>query len=256
MLAISIILSAHSVSAGYIRLDTEVTSVVEKEELKVSITLTNRGNEPAYNLQGEIDTGDNPRPITKKAELAVGESYRVVSLLDLNPEKPGSYPLIVTLSYRDGNGHPFSSLTCTTFAYKNDPLPLLFGQIEAITFSRKAVLTLRLNNLDERELKTSTRLVVPRDITAEGEAQECHLPPRGKSSLLFHVNNFNALPGSRYPIFCVTEFEKGARHHTEISRGSISITEWDFFEEYRYYLVALIIILLIFFILLQFTRKR
>jgi len=255
MLAISIVLSAHSVFAGYIRLDTEVTSVVKKERLKVSITLTNRGNEGAYNLQGEIETGDNSMPITKKEELAVNESYRIVSLLDLDPGKPGSYPLTVKVYYRDGNGHPFSSVTCTTFVYEKEPLPLIFGQTEPITFSRKAVLTLTLNNLDETELKTSTRLVVPNEVTAEGGAQECLVPPRSKASLLFHIKNFSALAGSTYPIFCVTEFERGEKHHTEISRGSLSINEWDFFEEYRNYLVALIIVLLIFFILLQFVKR-
>jgi hypothetical protein len=255
MTVILIVFSAHWVFAGYIRLDTEVTSVVEKGELKVSITLTNRGNEAAYNLQGEIDTGGNPVPIGKKEELAIDESCRVVSLLDLSPGKPGSYPLTVTVSYRDSNGHPFSSVTCTTFVYEKEPLPLIFGQIEAITFSRKAALTLTLNNLDETELATSTRLVVPREVTAEGEAQECLVPPRSKTSLLFHVKNFNALAGSTYPIFFVTEFEKGEEHHTEISQGSISVSEWNFFEEYRYYLVALIILLLFFFILLQFVKR-
>jgi hypothetical protein len=254
-LALLIVLSAHSVLAGYIRLDTEATSVVEGERLKVSITLTNSGNEPAYNLQGEIETGDKRIPITEKKELAVNESYRVEPFLDLKPEKPGSYPLIVTFYYRDSNRHLFSSITCTTFAYEKEPLPLIFGQLEPVTFSRKARLRLRLNNLGERELKTSTRLVVPKEVTAEGEAKECLVPSRGKSSLLFHVKNFCALPGSRYPVFCVTEFERREMHHTTISQGSISIIERDFFEEYRNYLVALIIVLLIFFILLQFVKR-
>jgi hypothetical protein len=255
MLAICIVLSAHSVFAGYIRLDTEVTSVVEKEGLKVSITLTNRGDEPAYDLQGETETGDKHMPIRDKEELAVNETYSVESLLDLDPGKPGSYPLIVTVSYRDGNGHPFSSVTCTTFAYEKEPLPRIFGQIKPATFSRKAELTLTLKNLDKNELRTSTRLIVPREVTAEGEAKECLVPPRSEESLHFHVKNFSALPGSRYPIFSVTEFDKGEMHHTEISQGSIFITEWDFFEEYRNYLVALITVLLIFFILLQFVKR-
>lgn len=256
VLAICIVLLAHSVFAGYIRLDTEVTDVIEKEGLMVSITLTNRGNESAYKLRGEIESGDDLIPIGMKEELTVNESYRVESLLDLNPGKPGSYPLIVTVYYRDSNGHPFSSITCTTFAYEREPLPLIFGQLKPVTFSRKGELRLRLNNLDEKELKTSTRLIVPKEVKAEGEIKECLVPPRGESSLLFQVKNFSALAGSTYPVFCVTEFERGERHHTEISRGSISIIERDFFEEYRYYLVALIIVLLIFFILFQFVKRE
>ncbi|MEA3471263.1 MAG: hypothetical protein U9R24_06075 [Thermodesulfobacteriota bacterium] len=255
MLALLIVLSAHSVFAGYIRLDTEVTSVVEKGGLKVSISLKNRGNEPAYNLQGEIETGDKRTSIKKKKELAVNESYRVESLLGLDPVKPGTYPLTVTVYYTDINQHPFSAVTCTIFVYEKETLPLIFGQIEPVTFSRKAALTLRLNNLDETGLKTSTRLVVPREVTTEGETKECLVPARGASSLLFHVKNFGALPGSTYPVFCVTQFERGGRHHTAISRGSISISEWDFFKEYRNYIFALVIILLFFFIVLQIVLQ-
>jgi hypothetical protein len=255
LVALLIVFSAYPVIAGYIRLDTEVTSVVEKKWLKVSIALKNSGNEPAYNLQGEIETGNIRMPITKKEELAVNESYRVESLLVLDLEKPGSYPLTVTVYYTDSNRHPFSSVTCTTFTYQKDPLPLIFGLLEPVTFSRKADITLTLKNLDETGLRTSTRLVVPREVTTEGEAKECLVPPRSETSLLFHVKNFSALAGSTYPVFCVTEFERGDEHHTAISRGSIFISEWDFFEEYRNYLVALIIILLVFFIVLQFGKR-
>lgn len=255
MCALLIVLSTHSVFAGYIRLNTGVMGVVEGEKLKVAITIENRGNEPAYDLQSEIETGDKRMPIRTKKELAVNETYSVESLLDLDPQKPGTYPLTATVYYRDSNRHPFSSVTCTSFVYEREPLPRIFGQIKPATFSRKAELTLTLKNLDKNELKTSTRLIVPREVTTRGETKECLVPPRSEESLHFHVKNFSALPGSRYPVFCVTEFEKGGMHHTEISRGSIFITEWDFFEEYRDCLVALIIILLLFFILLQFVKR-
>jgi hypothetical protein len=255
MLALLIVLSAHSVFAGHIRLDTGVTCGVENEKLKVSITLTNRGNEPAYNLQCEIKTGDKGTPTTGKEELTVDESYRVESLIDLDLKKPGTYPLTVTIYYTDRNRHPFSSVTCTTFVYEKEPLPRIFGQIKPATFSRKAILTLTLTNLDETELKTSTRLVVPREVTVEDGAKECVVPPRSDTSLRFHVKNFSALPGSTYPVFCITEFERGEKHHTAISQGSVSIIKRNFIKEYRDYLVALIVILLIFFIALQFVTR-
>lgn len=241
-------------SASYISLRTTVDTKVDKNILKVLVSAVNKGDESAYNVQAELRVADKKVLAQKRQELRVDATYKAIAEFKLDLKRPGQYPLIVVLHYTDANQYPFSALSVPTFIYKEERAGELFSQLSSAKFTQNGAVRLVLKNMGEAEVRAISRLVVPRELTAEKSRAEALLSPRSKKRLYFEVENFSALAGSSYQVFALTEYEKEGIHYTVVSPGTVSIVEKNFFRDYQFYIFGLIIILLAIFIFLQFKK--
>ncbi|MEE8637769.1 MAG: hypothetical protein V3T21_01860 [Candidatus Margulisiibacteriota bacterium] len=258
LLLLILFLGAYSAAASYISLQTSVTSRVVKNTLKVSVSAINKGDEPAHNVQAEIRVKEKTIPAKKLAQLGVNQVYRAQASFNLSHKKPGEYPLIVTMHYADANLYPFSALTSQTFSYKTDALVSeIFGSMQSTTFWKKGKVKLTLKNMSRSEVKASTYLVVPRELTVAEKPFELSIPSKSARDLNFEIENFSALHGSSYQVFAISEYEKNGVYQTSISPGTVKIikTREIFGINYTVIIVVLLLMVLIF-VAAQFLKKK
>jgi cytochrome oxidase assembly protein ShyY1 len=72
------------------------------------------------------------------------------------------------------------------------------------------------------------------------------MDPRSEKRLDFEINNFSALPGADYPVFCYFQYDQASIHHTAVRMAVIKIIEQqNFFRRYRWLWMAIAALLII-----------
>lgn len=209
--------------AGTISLDTQVQATVEGETLHGAITLTNRGDEPAYQVQVAAEVQELSWTSSVRERVAVGESHTVNFEQALGGLQPGRYPLIVRIHYTDANRYPFSALTVTEFTVGQAAAPDLLAILEGVTIQGDGRVTLRMKNLTQEPRTVTVRLVLPNELSAEPSTMTKELSADQETQATFRVKNFSALGGSTYPVYAVLEHESDGVHHTTLAAGSVRV---------------------------------
>jgi hypothetical protein len=258
ILGFSIFALASAASASYISLQTSVSSKVVGDQLQVSVSVVNKGDESAYNVQAEIRAGGKKLLARKVQELGINRTYRAQAVFDLDYKLPGEYPLVVVMHYADANMYPFSALTCQAFSFKSEAIPAeIFGSIKAATFWKKGQAKLTLKNMATAAIEARTYLVAPRELTAGGETLLVRVPAKSSARVSFGVENFSALSGSTYQVYAISEYEKDGRHLTSISPGMMKIVAAREILGLNYsVIIALLAGLVLVFIAAQFLRPK
>jgi len=234
-------------SASYISLNTSLGTKVAERELGVYVSVINKGDEPAHNVQAEIRLAGKKYYGKKVQQLGIDQKYQVMRDLPLKLKRPGNYPLILAMHYTDANQYPFSALTGKTFAYKSAELPSeIFGRMNSATFWKQGQIKLTLRNSSDSEIKTNAYLETPREIAVASPKQTVVISAKSEKVLIFKLTNFSALTGSNYQIFAVTEYNKDGVHQTSITPGMIKIVEKKAIMgiDYNYLVFALVVLVL------------
>jgi hypothetical protein len=243
--------------ASYISLQTSLTSQYENDRLTVNVTIVNKGDESAYNVQVEFRVGGRNVLSSKIAELAVGETRELEQTLPFNIARPGTYPLALITHYTDANQYPFSALLMQTFVYRDSGFPPLSGQLSSASFDREGKLDYKIKNSGQGVVKVQTTLIAPAELTIVPVNRELIIEPGTEQGLSFAVKNFSALPGSTYQIFAVAEFEENGLHYTAIAPGLIKIVARRAIlgiDQSIY--IAILALLLLLFVGAQLLRKK
>lgn len=243
-----------SANASFISLKTDLNAKIDGDRLKVLVSVVNKGDEAAHNVQAEIKALDKRFLGEKAAEVGINQTYNAVTEFALNKDKPGIYPLILTMYYTDANQYPFSALTVQAIAYKADDVPgNIFGRLASAGFWQTGETKLAVKNLSNQEIKVLVGLITPRELRVTVDKQIVTVPPRGVSAVHFPIENLSALSGSNYQVFAVMEYDQQGSHQTSLAPGLLKIFETRNFLGLNYanwfFLLA---ILLIVFMAIQF----
>ncbi len=248
---------ASSASASYISLNTSLSSKFEHGKVKANVSIINKGDEAACNVQAEFRSGGVSVLADKVPQLPVGWTYKTTREIPLKLTTPGSYPLALVVHYTDANSYPFSSLTLQTFVFGREAPAPVFGQLGSATFDKGGRLTLKLKNSGARPVTATAALIVPAELTVDGASQPVAIGARSEQTVSFTVKNFSALAGSTYQVFAVTEFDDGGLHFTAIAPGLVKISAGQKFlglDSWVYF--AGLAVLVLVFALAQFLRKK
>ena len=223
----------------------------------INVSSINKGDESAYNVQAEIRVGTKTILADKVTELPVNGVYKVNASLKVMVAKPGNYPLFLTMHYADANQYPFSALSCLSFAYQQETLSPVFGQLSSTTFSKQGKVKLVIKNTSDQPVKTRTYLVAPRELSYKSQPTEVLIDPRSEKSVEFPLENFSALAGSTYQVYAVSESEDEQSHYTSIAPSTVKVVASQAIYGMSYSLIfALLVILLVIFVGSQFFKKK
>lgn len=248
-----------SALASFISLNTTVTAKVVGSQLKVLVSAVNKGDEPAYSVQAELQVGDKKILAEKKEKVEIDGDYKGYAAFNLNLINPGQYPLIVVMHYADANQYPFSALTIPVFNFKAEDVPVeIFGRMRSATFWKEGQLGLTLKNSGNTTINAKTNLVVPQELTVQNNQQDIAIAGRASAHTSFNIENFSALSGSTYQVYAVSEYDKDGRHHTVITPGMIKIVEKRNILglDYQYLLIFLVILVMVFIIFQVFKSEK
>jgi len=252
-----ILFLAHACLASSISLNTTIGSVVKDNTLNVSLSIINKGDESAFNVQAVVRAGNNVLESPYRAELGAEGAYQAQLKFKLAGAKPGIYPLLVTINYTDANQHPFSALAAHAFALKQPAKPILSGQLQPTRISKQGEMVLTLKNLSSEKLQVQSYLFAPTELSEKAQKIMSRLDPEAELSVKLPLTNRSALKGSTYQVYAVTEYEKDGRHQTLVTPGTVEIVEGGAFLPFEpMYLVLALIMFTALFILAQFIKKN
>ncbi|HHT9144156.1 MAG TPA: hypothetical protein ACFYD4_00520, partial [Candidatus Wunengus sp. YC61] len=238
-LILGILLSTYGVftaSAGYITIKTETTVAVDDSNLKVKVVVTNEGDESAFNVQININENQRTQSSPIKQMLTVKENFEYEANYRVPQIKHGRYPLIINVDYTDANQYPFSALTGTYYSFGSDTVSKVFGSANDIRLARYTTLPLKLKNIDEESKEVLIRLIVPKESSVQEKVKKVTIQPRSEVNTIFNISNFSALPGSRYQVFFILEYEDENKHYSNIIPCSIHVdASKGFFKRYKWY---------------------
>ena len=245
------------INAGYITMKTQTTINITDNSLKVKVTATNEGDEAAYNVQ--INTNENQRgqssPI--KQVLAVKDSFEYESVFDLPYTKHGRYPLVVSIDYTDANQYPFTAPSATYYSFGSDTVSTVFGSAKGVRLTNFATIQLMLKNIGEVFREVQIWLITPKELSVQEKIKKETLQPRSELNTAFTVSNFSALPGSRYQVFFIIEYEDESKHYSNIVPCFINLDESKvFFKKYKWYIIAVPSALFVALIIFQFILQK
>ena len=252
LLLLIILLIIPIVTASYISIQSSIT--IGKNETRIS--LTNYGDESAYNVQLILEVNNKKTVSDIKSQLGIQESFEWNAPLTLKPENPGKYPLILTTSYQDANSYPFSAISVSAFDYEQSTISDIAAKMDSIELSNKKTLKLTIKNLAETAKDVNIKLVVPKELSADKDKLSLSLPAKTEKAVNFEIKKFSALTGSSYNVFAIIEYDENNEHYTTITNALITVVEKKNIFTNQNLLIALLVILVIIFIYFQFRKKK
>jgi len=248
------------VLAGTISLTTSVTTdVLSKNQGQIQVSLSNSGNEAAYNVQLSLVTDYFSSDPVHVGTLDVNKPFKTNITFSANQElKEGNYPVVLLTEYTDANGYPFSSVSPVTLTYKNPYSSRINWNFTIIEISGKKPknLVLNLKNMDQVSHDINVRLILPNELSSDVGQNNITLGSKEEKTITFKVSNFAGLEGSNYVVLASIEYE-GDHHYSSLASGMVKIIESkDFFRPDKWVIISAIGVLILVFIIYQFKNKK
>lgn len=249
-----VLLQGMGVAQGsFISMETKISPTLKDNTLTVKVDITNKGDEPAYNVQVGVDANDRVASTPVKDVLQINETHAVKTTFDMDIQTAGRYPLIVTIDYTDLNQYPFSAISSAYFVYKEDASPRVHGRIHDVSISKEGKLVLTLKNLLDTDKKVRVKLAVPRELSVSEPIRDVDLGSKSEKEITFDIKNFSALGGSSYRVFAVTGYEDNNKHFNVTIPGVVKIRERGYFlKTYKWVFIGAGAAIIAVFIGLQF----
>ncbi len=241
-------------TSGIITIETTTRVKVTGNRLKVCVTPSNKGTARAHNLQVHVAfLGDEEQgPVITK--LDPGDSETVCFKKTFSGIKKGRYPLRVQVDFHDANQYPFSALSGSTFYVGEDVNPDLGALGRDMELHKRGRLVIQVTNMAAEARKIKAGLMLPKEFSCPNPGETFQIPSRSEKALTFEIQNFSALPGARYPVFCFLEYDHNDRHHTALVRALVEITKKEnFFRRNKWVWIGLTLFLTL--ILVTFVVK-
>jgi hypothetical protein len=259
VLLVTLLMIPGFVLAGTISLTTSVTTeVLTTEEGSVQISITNSGDESAYNVQLSLLSDYFTSASVPIGTLNINEPFATNISINANSDvKEGNYPLILLTEYTDANGYPFSSVSPVTITYKTPHPSRITGVFENIELSGKRTkdFVLKLKNMDQVGHDVQIELFLPNELSSDSTEKILTLGSKEEKELIFKVSNFAGLEGSNYVILASIEYDDDY-HHSSITSGIVKIVEGKSISNIpKWIIFPIIAVLVIIFIFYQFKSR-
>jgi len=221
-----------SASAEFISLSTnvDVDRLVNTTSTWVNITITNRGDEPAYDVIVEpaFDSGFSAEQIVL-GNINPNQTVSGATQLSIaSGAAPGRYSMAFLIRYADVNNYPFTFVSPLHFFYmttvQSNVVGLLNVDSVELAGEKKAVMTLKIQNRDDKQHDVTIKLYTPNQIAVEGGEKTVTLAPKSESQVDFTVSSLGALPGGDFFVFAVLNYDEDGRHYAVTSSNGRIVT--------------------------------
>lgn len=214
--------------AGTIALSTQIEMAMVDSNLLVKISVSNQGDEAAFNVFPELRIGPVTKTFTKLGQIDSSENhYWAVRIRDseLDFQKNGSYPVYVLMQYQDANQYRFSMPEMIILNYRSPNVKgTVSGNIGIKMEKGAGEAIVKLTSHAAHSFSGKLTLFLPVELESRPQSMSVALAPsERRKAHVFKVRNLSALEGSQYKMFAVLEFNHGDKHGVIILSDVISI---------------------------------
>lgn len=224
-------------SAAMLKVDgfSQLEFLIDNEQVTISgsYRIRNNGGEPVYNVSPILRVGgwswsgppENLLPadnydweVSEVVPLATLTKSAGLQCLDFEPRR-GFFPLYIMRKYQDINGFQFSAadllkvelgeLSGGERGRLQAPPVKTKLELAAGTGQSKATGSLTVRNLSDEPIKLALTTHVGRELSARADQSCVEVPPHSQESYGVEVEEFNAVPGSNYPVIVIAEWRQG-----------------------------------------------
>jgi hypothetical protein len=223
-----------SALADHLTMEIQAALVVREKILEGTITVVNRGDEPARKIHAEI--GFLGGTVVKEIVdlLGVQQSASFSFKNSLGEMKEGIYALPITVVFHDSRLYPFSALACPTFTFGKTVSPGLSCSTTPLESGGEIVFEIK--NMESFSKRIKSTFLFPREFYCPRPEISLPIEPSETKAVSFTLLHSSAIPGARYPVYSVIEFENEKRHHTLVCPGEIRFMEkGNWFKRTRWY---------------------
>jgi hypothetical protein len=242
--------------ASFISIEVESGVELLQNKLKVSVKVTNKGDESASNLKTSIESGGRWIYGKPRKDLAPNEHFTEEFTEEVSFEKPGRYPVLISVDYTDANQYPFNAMTVSYADYGDAPNARVTGSIGVLRLSDSDSLKVSVKNVDEVGRKVSVRLVTSKEFAVSNKVQEIALVPGDEKKVIFEIRNSGGLSGSTYPVFALITCEDTAYRYLNVASGNIIVVKRGVWHKLKAPLAILLGILLTVILLFYLFRLK
>jgi hypothetical protein len=226
-----------SALADHLTMEIQAALAVREKILEGTITVVNRGDEPARKVHAEIGFpgGTVVREIVDLLGVRQSASFSFEN--SLGEMKEGTYALPITVVFHDSRLYPFSALACPKFTFGKTFSPGLSCSTTPLESGGEIVFEIKNPESFSRRIKST--FLFPREFYCPRPEISLLIEPSETKAVSFTLLHSSAIPGARYPVYCVIEFENEKRRHTLVCPGEIRFMEkGNWFKRTRWYWLA------------------
>lgn len=218
-------LLASPARAGRLTIDAAAQARLSQGRLEVSLSLTNRGDQPALRLRAELPGREPPVFSEEMARLEPNRTADLDLAAGAPQGPPGRYGLVARIGFQDAGQDQFSALAWAEFFIDRDqPSPL---QVRAgpLALAGRGRLRFEIGNPLEEPLRVRASLYTPWEIAAPGPVRELNLPGRAGRELAFDLINLSGLAGAEYPVMLLLEHRLDGLHSARVVPVQVNLVE-------------------------------
>jgi len=257
-LAAVVVLVARIVQAGTISITLTVRPTLADGKLGVQVKVANGGDEAAQSVAAVLGFRGQTVRGTLHQSLEPKQSFDETLTLPAEGLADGRWPFRLAVDYTDANQYPFQALQ-VQLVTAGSPPPAKVGVVGVKAsggIAGSGDLDVSLKNLGPDPRTVVVGAMVPDGLEATQPGAPVTLAGWAQQDLAIPVTNRTALPGSRYPVFVVVEYDDGPVHQAAFGQGVVDVVGEDsFLDRNRRWLVGGAIALVVLWIAVVVVAK-
>ena len=212
--------------ASYITMATEFSITDTPAGLELIVASENRGDEPSYGVQFEVQAGNKQFTSAEVPRLTVNEKISERFAVHDAFGLPGHYPIVIKTHYKDGNAYPFSALTVGFYDHLQPAVSkiLMRAQNADVPSNGSGTVSIVVRNNDSKSRDLEVVLHLPDELVTVDERRSLKLAPDTEETLQYVVENFSALENSSYSVAVIAQYEDDERHYSASGSAIVRIT--------------------------------
>ena len=223
--------------ADTLTIEIQASLAVRENTLEGTITVVNRGDEPARKVHAEFAVPGETvvKEVVDLLEVRQAASFSFKK--KLGEIKPGTYAVPITIVFHDAKLYPFSALACPTFTLGETFSAGL--SCSTTPLETDGEITFAIKNLESISRRIKASFLFPREFYCPRPEILFKLEPLERKILSFNLLRSTAIPGAHYPVFSVLDFETEKGRHCLVCPGEIRFMEGgNWFKRTRWYWLA------------------
>ena len=238
-LAIALFLCFHSsfAHANTLTIEIQASLGVHENVLEGTITVINRGDEPARKVHAEFAVPGETVVKEISDLLEIQQAASISFKKSLGQTKPGTYAVPITVIFHDTKLYPFSALACPTFTLGE----AFSAGLSCSTTPQEmgGEIAFEVKNLEPFPKRINSTFLFPKEFYCPHPEILFDLAPLERKTISYSLLRATAIPGARYPVFALIEFQSQNGHHGQVCSGEIRFMEGgNWFKRTRWYWLA------------------
>ena len=234
------VLASAPAAAKNISITLAPTVEVSAGTFTLRVKIGNAGDEAAQSVTPILHFGEKETRGQTKQSLGPNESFDQSLSLPIGDLKPGRWPFQLRVDYTDANQYPFQALQVNAVLVgQPPPAKMTVPLVKPDPLATTSPLHVRLKNLTGTARTVTVSVLVPEGLDVAEPIQPVALAGWEDKPVTAQLVNRSALPGSKYPVYLVAEYDDDAAHQSVIAQSVVEIVAArSFFERQRSFIIA------------------